>query len=241
MSRRRIALLPAAGSGSRMGSACPKQYLQVHGRPLLWYAVMALARHARIDQVVVVIAPHDAWFASHDFSDWPAHVRVLPVGGASRGESVLNGLQALRGEVADDDWILVHDAARPGLDQTLISRLLDEVEPDAVGGLLALPVADTLKQQMEQGGAVRVAHTRERAGLWQAQTPQMFPWALLLRALQQADPAAVTDEASAIELLGLAPRLVRGGLHNWKVTWPEDLQWASQWLSPAARPPEPHN
>lgn len=236
--RRHIALLPAAGSGSRMGADCPKQYLPIHGRPLLWYAVQALATHERIDEVVVVVAPDDAWFASHDFSAWPAKVRVVPVGGASRGESVLNGLLALRGQVADNDWILVHDAARPGLDHVLISRLLDELADDPVGGLLALPVADTLK--FEQAGrddlpGVRVGQTRARTHLWQAQTPQMFPWALLLEALQLAEPAAVTDEASAIELMGLAPRLVRGALHNWKVTWPEDLQWAGQWLLAAAR------
>ena len=227
---RHIALLPAAGSGSRMGAACPKQYLLLDGRPLLWYAVQALASHARIDAVVVVIAPDDSWFAAFDWSSWPGKVRTLPVGGASRGESVLNGLLALQDTVQPDDWILVHDAARPGLDQALIDRLLDALAHDPVGGLLALPLADTLKWEEGDG---RVAATRPRAGLWQAQTPQMFRHGLLTRALQQADPAQVTDEASAIELLGLAPMLVRGALHNWKVTYAEDLHWAALWLAQA--------
>lgn len=228
MSRRHIALLPAAGSGSRMGAPLPKQYLQVEGRPLLWYAVYALATHPRIDEVVVVVAPGDEWFERHDWSDWPDHVRVVPVGGASRGESVANGLAALNGLVATDDWILVHDAARPGLDHALIDRLLDELADDPVGGLLALPLADTLK---EEDGSARVRLTRSRDSLWQAQTPQMFPYALLRDALAKADPARVTDEASAVEFMGLAPRLVRGALHNWKVTYAEDLQWAARWLS----------
>lgn len=227
---RHIALLPAAGSGSRMGAACPKQYLLIEGRPLLWYAVQALASHARIDEVVVVIAPADDWFAGFDWSGWPAKVRIVPVGGASRGASVLNGLLALDDSVLPDDWVLVHDAARPGLDHGLIDRLLDALADDEVGGLLALPLADTLK--WEQGNA-RVAATRPRDGLWQAQTPQMFRRQLLTRALQQADPARVTDEASAVELLGLAPALVLGALHNWKVTYPQDLHWVARWLAAA--------
>lgn len=225
-----IALIPAAGSGSRMGATCPKQYLHVHEKPLLWYTLKALVSHPKIDQVVVVVAPQDEWFAAYDWSAFRSKLKVLAVGGASRGESVLNGLQALSGEVEADDWILVHDAARPGLDHDLIQRLLDGLANDAVGGLLALPVADTIKLA---DNASRVLETRSRDGLWQAQTPQMFRYALLAQALQQADPGKVTDEASAIEFLGYAPKLIRGGLQNWKVTYPEDLQWASLWLNAA--------
>lgn len=197
-----IALIPAAGSGSRMGATCPKQYLHVHEKPLLWYTLQALVSHPQIDQVVVVVAPQDEWFSAYDWSAFRSKLKVLAVGGASRGESVLNGLLALARDINADDWVLVHDAARPGLDHELIQRLLDGVGDDAVGGLLALPVADTIKLA---DGASRVLETRSRDGLWQAQTPQMFRYALLTQALQQADPAKVTDEASAIEFLGYAP------------------------------------
>lgn len=223
-----IALIPAAGSGSRMGADCPKQYLHIHEKPLLWYSLNAFVSHPAIDQVVVVVAPHDEWFAAYDWSAFGKKLRVLPVGGASRGESVLNGLHALNSDVRAEDWILVHDAARPGLDHHLIDQLLTDLSDDVVGGLLALPVADTVKLADEQN---RVVETRSRDGLWQAQTPQMFKYGLLTQALEQANPALVTDEASAIELLGLAPKLVRGALKNWKVTYPEDLQWAALWLS----------
>ena len=226
-----IALLPAAGSGSRMGSACPKQYLQIAGRPLLWYSLAAFCRHPRIDRVVVVIAPQDEWFAAGDWSAFADRLTVLPVGGATRGESVANGLAALAAEVAADDWVLVHDAARPGLSAALIDRLLDALAEDPVGGLLALPVADTVKLADAAG---RVQETRSRDGLWQAQTPQMFRFAALRNALVAADPARMTDEASAIEAQGLSPRLVRGALSNWKVTYPEDLDWARLWLSAEA-------
>lgn len=229
MRPRHVALVPAAGSGSRMGAALPKQYLQLHGRPLLWYALRALASHARIDEVVIVVAPADEHFAAYDWSGLGDKLRVLPVGGSSRGESVLNGLLALDAHVGPQDWILVHDAARPGLDHALIDRLLDGLADDMVGGLLALPLADTVKWAGDDG---RVHETRPREGLWQAQTPQMFRHGLLKQALQQADPARVTDEASAVELLGLQPGLVRGALHNWKVTYAEDLDWAARWLRP---------
>jgi len=148
-------------------------------------------------------------------------VTVLCSGGATRQQSVLNGLQAVRAQLTDQDWVLVHDAARPGLTPALVDRLIGEVRNDPVGGLLALPVVDTLKRSDGEG---RAEATVPRSGLWVAQTPQMFPYALLRRALEQASD--VTDEASAVEALGLKPKLVEGSPRNFKVTLPYDVALA---------------
>ncbi len=159
--------------------------------------------------------------------DWSAFERlaVLHQGGATRAESVSNGLRAIAAEVESDDWILVHDAARPCLSHLLLDRLIAEIDDDPVGGILAAPVADTLKRE---GPERRIMETVSRAHLWAAQTPQMFRHDLLLRALELAGPA-VTDEASALEALGYAPHLVKSDLSNLKVTYPHDLEIAS-WL-----------
>ncbi len=219
-----FALLPAAGVGARMGADCPKQYLDLHGRPMLWHAIHAFDPHPAIVRTYVVLSPQDGWWDGHDW-DGLAKLAVLRCGGATRAESVLNGLRAVAGEVQADDWMLVHDAARPCLSQSLLQRLLDETRGDAVGGILAAPVADTLKRQGEPG---RILETVPRAGLWGAQTPQMFRHGLLRRALEAAGPQ-VTDEASAIEALGLSPRLVESDQTNLKVTFPHDLEVAA-WL-----------
>lgn len=219
---RRIALIPAAGHGSRFGSATPKQYLLLAGRPLLAHTLDVLCGCAGIDDVAVVISPGDEWF---DGFVWPERVQVLRVGGASRAESVANGLAALAAD--EDDWVLVHDAARCCLSPDALQRLLDDVGDDAIGGILAQPVADTVKQ----GKVGRIAATVPRDGLWLAQTPQMFRAGLLAEALQDAANPAITDEASAIELLGHAPRLVVGEAQNFKVTWPGDLALAGAILA----------
>ncbi len=227
-----IALIPAAGSGSRVGGPAPKQYRLLGARPLISYALEAFAALASIDQIFVVLAPSDCQFEQVMLSERAQAVtRVLPVGGATRHESVLNGLDALADRLGDDDWVLVHDAARPGITPALITRLIEAVRHDDVGGLLALPVADTLKRA-QASNATRVAVTVERAGLWQAQTPQMFRFDLLRRALRAALVAghATTDEASALESYGYAPQLVAGSLRNFKVTYPEDLELATQIL-----------
>ncbi len=218
-----IALVPAAGAGSRMQSDCPKQYLPLHGQPLIAHALRALAREPRIDLIVVVVSPRDAHWDAYDWSEWQGRLQVLRCGGETRAQSVLNGLNALTGKYADDTWVLVHDAARPCLPREALARLIDAVERDATGGLLAVPVADTLKRANVDG---RVVATKPRAGLWQAQTPQMFRYGLLKRALLAAG-AGVTDEASAIEQLGLFPLLVEADSRNLKVTRPRDLQLAS--------------
>ena len=218
-----IALVPAAGAGSRMQSDCPKQYLPLHGEPLIAHTLRALARESRIAQIVVVVSPDDAYWARYDWLEWQGRLRVLRCGGETRAQSVLNGLNALSADTVDETWVLVHDAARPCLPRGALARLIDAVQFDAVGGLLAVPVADTLKRAGADG---RVAATEPRKSLWQAQTPQMFRYGLLKRALRAAG-ADVTDEASAIEQLGLRPLLVEADSRNLKITRPRDLQLAS--------------
>jgi len=221
------ALVPAAGGGSRMGSDRPKQYLPLLGMPLIRHALEPLCSLAAIARVFVVLAPDDVQWASHDWSALAGRLEVLCCGGASRAESVTNGLRAMAGCVAADDWVLVHDAARACLTRAQLQRLLDEVGDDPTGGILAVPVADTLKQASALVDGVRIQATVPRDGLWQAQTPQMFRYGLLLDALEFAP--TVTDESSAIEALGLRPKLVAADGTNLKVTYPLDLQLA-EWI-----------
>lgn len=216
------ALIPAAGTGSRMGGPLPKQYLELNGVPVIAHSLGALAREPRIDRLVVVLSADDAWWDRHDWSTWGGRLQVLRCGGATRAGTVLNGLGAMSQWCAPDDWVLVHDAARPCLPGEALGRLVDIAARDAVGGLLAVPVADTLKRADDDG---RVEATVSRAGLWQAQTPQMFRHGTLLDALQRAGSDA-TDEASAIEQLGLRPRLVACDNRNLKLTYPQDLRVA---------------
>lgn len=221
-----FALVPAAGHGSRMGEALPKQYLPLAGEPLIHHAVAVLAASPRLHGVAVVLAPDDRHWAAAAKPWAEGRVAALAVGGETRAASVANGLAALAAEASDDDWALVHDAARPCLTAALLDRLLDAVGDDPVGGLLALPVADTLKRADAQG---RVAQTVSRDGLWRAQTPQLFRFGLLRRALASA--AQATDEAQAVEALGSQPLLVPGDANNFKVTYPEDLALAARILA----------
>jgi 2-C-methyl-D-erythritol 4-phosphate cytidylyltransferase len=224
---RHIALVPAAGSGSRFGADLPKQYTELAGRPLLAHAIARLASHPDIDRVVVILAPDDTRFDSLDLADIRPVVDARRCGGATRAESVLAGLRSLAGEVSADDWILVHDAARPCLPATVIDRLVATLADDPVGGIAALPVADTLKRA---DAAARIDATVSRDALWAAQTPQMFRYRVLRAALEGADLARVTDEAGAVEALGLAPRLVEGDPANLKVTYARDLPLAAHLL-----------
>ncbi|WP_374436431.1 2-C-methyl-D-erythritol 4-phosphate cytidylyltransferase [Inhella sp.] len=220
MSERFYALVPAAGSGSRAGQPIPKQYVELAGRSLIAHTLAALAAVPELAQTLVVLAPDDARFAAAvpGFAGWSARC-----GGATRAASVRAGLQALRERGAgEQDWVLVHDAARCLLRPEWVQGLIEACRADAVGGLLAQPVADTLKRADSQS---RVQHTQDRRELWAAQTPQMFRLGLLARALDAAGET-VTDEASAIEQLGLAPRLVRAPLDNFKLTLPEDFALA---------------
>ena len=211
-----FALVPAAGSGSRMGHDLPKQYLRLAGQPLIFHALNTLCASPEISTVFVVLAPGDTLFHTYDWSRFGDKLQPLFCGGATRAESVANGL--LASELEPDDWVLVHDAARPCLTQAHLAKLIAELRDDEVGGILAVPVADTLKRADADG---RVLLTENREQLWQAQTPQMFRAGLLVHALRQC--SHVTDEASAIEALGLRPKLVLSESSNFKVTYPQDL------------------
>ena len=222
---RHYAIVPAAGSGSRFGAERPKQYLDLLGRPLIWHTLAALLACQAIERVWVVLSPEDDWWSAYDWSELGARLETLRCGGATRADSVSNGLRAASMVAADDDWILVHDAARPCLGDGMLESLLSELADDTVGGILAVPVADTLKRA---GDGQRVVATEPRDGLWQAQTPQMFRYGVLCEALEKT--GAVTDEAGAIEALGLQPKLVRGDSTNLKVTYPADLALAAMIL-----------
>lgn len=218
MSARFFALVPAAGSGSRAGQPIPKQYVVLAGRPLIAHTLAALHAVPELAQTLVVLSPEDSRFeaAVPGFGGWLARC-----GGATRAASVRAGLEALRTHGAlDEDWVLVHDAARCLLRPEWVQRLIAACRDDAVGGLLAAPLADTLKRGLD-----RVQATVPREQLWAAQTPQMARIGLLARALDAAG-AAVTDEASALEHLGLAPRLVAAPMDNFKVTRGEDFALA---------------
>ena len=222
---RHFAIVPAAGSGSRFGAEKPKQYLDLLGRPLIFHTLKALTACPDIERVWVVLAPDDPWWPRTDWSELGAKLETVRCGGATRAESVSNGLQAAAMVAADDDWVLVHDAARPCLSPAMLDALFADLANDPVGGILAVPVADSLKRaDAEQ----RVAVTEPRDGLWQAQTPQMFRYGLLCDALQKCRD--VTDEAGAVEALGLRPKLVRGDATNLKVTYPADLPLAAMIL-----------
>jgi 2-C-methyl-D-erythritol 4-phosphate cytidylyltransferase len=225
-SERFFGLIPAAGAGERMGLTVPKQYLKLLGRPMLYHGVKALLADSRIDTVFVVLAPGDQEFRQHQWSEFGERIAPLYCGGATRHDSVLNGLVAASSTVQPDDWMLVHDAARPCLGQTELQRLLDTLVADEVGGILAVPVADTFKRADATG---RIQTTEPREHLWQAQTPQMFRHGLLLQAMSRT--AKLTDEAGAVEALGLKPKLVQGSTANLKVTYAEDLRLAETILA----------
>lgn len=218
-----FALIPAAGIGARSGASMPKQYLPLAGKPMLRHVLETFAASPDIGHTFVVVSADDGTIDA--LAADLAGCSILRNGGATRHASVLNGLLAMRAEVRDADWVLVHDAARPGLNATLITRLIDSLRDDAVGGLLALPLVDTLKRASNDG---RVLETVPRAAMWAAQTPQMFRYGVLRRALEQA--VDVTDEASAIEALGLQPKLVEGSPCNLKVTLPHDIALAELYL-----------
>jgi 2-C-methyl-D-erythritol 4-phosphate cytidylyltransferase len=211
-------IIPAAGNGSRMGADAPKQYLHLHGKTLIQHVIKVFNQSTRINTIHVLINQEDVHWRS-TYLNLSSKLQVHYCGGDTRADTVLNGLEAIQDKVEADDWILVHDAARPGLSNILLNQLLDTLENDDVGGLLALPLADTLKRADDEQ---RVSATIPRNDLWQAQTPQMFRYATLKKALAEFK-GTPTDEAEAIEALGLKPKLVTGELRNLKVTYPQDL------------------
>ncbi|MFZ9087233.1 MAG: 2-C-methyl-D-erythritol 4-phosphate cytidylyltransferase [Steroidobacteraceae bacterium] len=223
-------VVPAAGSSTRLEGQVPKQYRMLAGRRVIEHSLAALLDHPSVQQVVVALAPADTLFPSLACAQDP---RVLAVtGGRERCLSVLAGLRA--SGAAEQDWILVHDAARPCLQAAELRALVAACEQDEVGGLLALPLADTLKRQDAQG---RVDQTLPRDGLWRALTPQMFRRGLLESALSAAIESGLLpgDEAAAVEAAGYSPRLVPGSPLNLKITYPEDLDFAQVVLQTGGR------
>jgi len=217
-----FALVLAAGQGTRIGDSVPKQYIPVAGKPMMFHSIEALAAVARVERLFVVLAPLDRHWGEHDWSALPDKIEALFCGGARRSESVLNALKFLEARIARDDWVMVHDAARPCILTELIEQFLDEIGDDPVGGLLAVPLADTLKRGDENQ---RVAETIPRRDLWRAQTPQMFRYEMLRRGIEKKPDA--TDEAEAVQSIGYnAPKLVQGEDSNIKVTFAEDIQLA---------------
>jgi 2-C-methyl-D-erythritol 4-phosphate cytidylyltransferase len=222
---RYFALIPAAGVGARMGAGSPKQYVKLGGKPMLRHTLDAFLSSDLVAHTFVVVSPDDPYIDAVA----PSHgVSVLRCGGASRMESVRNGLAVLANTLAPSDWVLVHDAARPGLTAELIAKLIAGTGDHPAGGLLALPVVDTVKRCIEG----EACGTVPRNNLWLAQTPQMFRYQLLREALSaDADPTTITDDASAVEALGLTPKLVEGHPRNLKVTLPDDIRIAEMYLA----------
>lgn len=242
-----IAIVPAAGQGLRAATAggLPKQYRRLAGEPMLRHTVQALLAEPRVAQVRVAVSADDPWVADA-LAGLPRTV-WRPCGGPTRADTVRAALQDAA--LPREAWVMVHDAARPGLPREALARLIDACLRQRRGGLLALPVADTVKRAAPADaagdGPASVAHTLARDGLWLAQTPQMFPAGQLLDALMAgAGNARVTDEASAVELAGVAgpPLLVRGARLNDKLTWPEDFEWFERLLgqrAPSLQDPDP--
>ena len=224
------ALLPTAGAGSRLGGDLPKQFQELAGRPMLAYALEAFMQSPLVDSIWIGVSPgfiDNPILKSLVKGSKPIH--FLPTGGPTRQETVRNTLAAqLKSGISPDDWILVHDAARPGITPVLIEKLITAVQDSDAGGLLAVPLADTLKQadldSVIAGNMPHIVKTIPRKHLWQAQTPQMFGLKELHSALEDAIrlEADITDEASAMELTGVRPLLIEGATRNFKVTHSAD-------------------
>jgi 2-C-methyl-D-erythritol 4-phosphate cytidylyltransferase len=221
------AVVPAAGVGKRMASAIPKQYLPLAGRTVIDQTLGRLLNHPQIQALFVALSEQDGWWSDSAFAADPRVTRV--VGGSERCHSVLNALDALSAVAAEDDWVLVHDAARPCLRSSDLDQLIERLSSHPVGGLLGVPVRDTMKRT---DSTDEVTGTVSREALWHAFTPQMFRLGPLRSALKQALERGemVTDEASAIELAGLQPLMVEGHADNIKITCPEDLALANFFL-----------
>lgn len=219
-----VAVVPAGGSGARFGSTVPKQYTEVAGATVLEHTVRALRRCPSIEHVFVAVPADEA--RADAIAAGAGNTTVLRCAGAQRAQTVQNALAAISRLIRRDAWILVHDAARPCVAADDVERLVATVATHPVGGLLASPVTDTLKRVT---AALEVAETVSRDGLWRAQTPQMFRYELLVHALNSSSD--VTDEAQAVEALGLSPMLVAGSVRNIKITLPEDAEIAEIYLS----------
>lgn len=214
-------LIPAAGIGTRIGSELPKQYLKLNGSAMINHTITAFLNTKRITKVYVLISPTDSYWQIEGLQE-NDRLEVIRCGGETRAQTVRNGLAAVSQNVYSNDWILVHDAARPCISPYLINKLIDELKSDEVGGLLAMPIADTVKKESKK----RVEVTVPREHLWVAQTPQMFRYQLLKNALDHVGENISTDESQAIEALGKSPKLVVGHASNFKVTFSDDVSLA---------------
>lgn len=227
------AIIPAAGWGSRIGGEVPKQYLPIAGVPMLLRSVERLLC-LPLTSLVVAVSAEDRHATA--LLDARPPVTLARCGGPTRAATVRAALDVVHERAGDDDWVLVHDAARPCVPADTLARLVASLADDPVGGLLAMPVADTLKRAEQGSDDVRVARTEDRGALWAAQTPQMFRVGVLARALSAQAAEDATDEAQAVERLGLKPRLVPGSTENLKVTWPGDLALATAiWMAQESR------
>jgi 2-C-methyl-D-erythritol 4-phosphate cytidylyltransferase len=228
MAVRVFALIPAAGGGTRFGAAQPKQYAMLTGRPVIARTIERLASALELARIVVALSAHDEAFESAA----PPRIAVhaLRCGGATRAHTVRNALRELAPACAADDWVLVHDAVRPCVPVDALRRLIAELAADPVGGLLAIPIADTIKRG-DGDASPRVIATEPRAGLWQAQTPQMFRYGVLAGAMSRDAALSATDESQAVEATGARPRLVLGSSRNVKVTYASDLALAAAILA----------
>lgn len=218
------AIVPAAGSGQRMGAELPKQYLKIAGKTVLEHAVNVLAGFPLIKKVVLALGAEDFYWQKLAFLEASKILTVL--GGSTRAESVLNALQIISEFAKPEDWVLVHDAARPCLRTSDIAKLIDIVGDHAVGGILGIPVSDTLKRVNPSSEIIK---TEVRDNMWCAQTPQLFRFEILWKALNEAK-IPYTDDSGAVENLGLKPLMVLGGVHNIKITYPDDLLLAENYL-----------
>ncbi|WP_225721688.1 2-C-methyl-D-erythritol 4-phosphate cytidylyltransferase [Candidatus Vallotiella sp. (ex Adelges kitamiensis)] len=239
-----FALILCAGIGSRSGSLIPKQYRIIAGHNLLYYSLAAFDACSEFTQTLVVLAPDDTYFNPRALG--ALRYTVKRCGGKIRHESVHNGLLELSEFGArSDDWVLVHDAARPGITPELIRALIAAVRDDPIGGIIAIPMVDTLKRVntlqctsiSDRPTILRIGSTEPRNYLWQAQTPQMFRIGALRNAIMQAriDDSSITDESFMLELMGYAPQVVQGSMRNFKVTYPEDFALAEAFLTHDAR------
>lgn len=222
------AIIPAAGQGTRMNNAIPKQYLKLSEKTILEHTLQCFITHPRINKIVVVLNPSDCYWQTLAINT--SEKILIAEGGDERCCSVLNGLELLTQFATEDDWILVHDAVRPCLHHADIDKLIQQLTFHPVGGLLAIPVKDTLKRTDNLGNVVE---TLDRKGIWCALTPQMFRFAKLKKALRNAVAKQqwVTDEAAAIELGGGMPLIVEGRHDNIKITYPSDLALAKKILN----------
>jgi len=221
-------VIPAAGVGSRMGVDKPKQYISINDKTIIEHTIDCFIDREEIEKIVVAISKEDEFWPTLSISN---HDKIIVApGGEERYQSVLNSLQILSGKAEANDWVLVHDAARPCLNQSAIDRLIIELRTHDVGGILALPCRDTMKRANETG---EIDKTVERESLWHAQTPQMFKYEKLLSAIEDAltKKVVVTDESMAMERLGYKPLLVQGHQENIKVTHKDDLETLKLYLN----------